>query len=113
MAEVGRIEVSHSYDKESDVLYVSFGDDEPTYAESIDDVVMLEVGWFSGLPKGLTVVGLKSNNIGSLQGMIVQVSQKACRLMEQRRALIQEQEPAVVDALKNLPHIFRQDCKCL
>lgn len=113
MAEIGRIEPSHNYDRESDVLYVAFGDDEPTYTENIDDVVMLEVGWFSGLPKGLTVLGLRSNKIASLQALILQVSEKAHSLMEQRRALIQEQEPLVADALKNLPHIFQQECDCV
>jgi hypothetical protein len=114
MAKDKKIETSHSYDKEADVLYIAFGgDDEPTYAEEVDDVIVLEIGWFTRLPKGLTVVGLKSHKITSIQAMIVQVSQKARSLMEQRRAQIQAQEPAVANILNDLPRIFQKECECV
>jgi hypothetical protein len=110
MAKGKKIEASHSYDKEADVLYIAFGgDDEPTYGENIDDVTVLEIGWFTQLPKGLTVIGLKSHRITSIQGMVVQVRQKAHSLMEQRRAQIEAQEPAVADVLNDLPRIFRKE----
>jgi hypothetical protein len=112
MARGKKIESSHSYDKEADVLYLAFGgDDEPTYAENIDDVLVLEIGWFTHLPKGLTVLGLKTHRIASIQAMIVQVSQKARSLMEQRRAQIEAQEPAVADVLNDLPRILQKECK--
>ena len=53
MAKAKKMKAHHRYDKEADDLYISFGDDEPTYVENIDDMTMLEIGWFSGLPKGL------------------------------------------------------------
>ena len=114
MAKGKKIESSHSYDKEADVLYIAFGgDDEPTYAENIDDVIVLEIGWFTHLPKGLTLLGLKSHKITSIQGMIVQVSKKAHSLIEQRRAQIEAQEPAVASVLNDLPRIFQRECECV
>ena len=53
-----RISITHSYDEDADVLYVrTSGDQEPTFVENVDDVLLLEVGWFSGLPKGFRVLG--------------------------------------------------------
>ena len=46
------------YDKESDVLYVNFSDNEPTYVDNIDDMLLLEVGWFSKKLKGFRILGL-------------------------------------------------------
>ena len=110
MAKSKKIEVSHSYDKEADVLHLAFGgDDEPTYGEDIDDVTVFEIGWFSHLPKGLTVIGLKSQGITSIRGMGVQISQKARNLMQQRRAQIEAQEPVIADALTDLPRIFQRE----
>ena len=55
MAKGKKIKPTYKYDEESDILYASFGDDEPTFVENLDDndMVLLEIGWFSRLPKGL------------------------------------------------------------
>ena len=101
----------YSYDKEADVLYVSFGDDEPTYVENIDDLLLLEVGWFSGLPKGFRIMGPKYHNIKSVNmGMIIKQAKKQVRnLMEERRKAIKQQEPVLADFFgKTLPDILQQ-----
>jgi hypothetical protein len=55
-----RMSITHSYDEHADMLYVRFGkDQEPTFLENVDDVLLLEVGWFSGLPKGFRILGPK------------------------------------------------------
>lgn len=109
MARTQKIALTHTYDKESDVLYITFGDEEPTYVENIDDMLLLEIGWFSGLPKGLRVIGVKSNNIAAIGGIIVKrFTTQAKNLMEKRRKLIKQQEPAVVNMRDTLSSIFQQ-----
>lgn len=51
--------INYHYDKEADVFYVNLKDDEPTYTKNIDDFIMLEIGWFSGLLRGFCLLGLK------------------------------------------------------
>jgi len=53
------------YDRTSDVLYVSFGTEEPSYAKDIDDSLILHMGYKSNLPTGFRLLfprkmGLKS-----------------------------------------------------
>lgn len=50
---------THHYDEEADVLYINLSDDEPTYVDNIDDTLLLEIGWFSGLLKGFRILGLR------------------------------------------------------
>lgn len=44
------------YDKEADVLYVSFGIDEPSYCEPLNSFVLLELGAFTRQPTGFRVI---------------------------------------------------------
>lgn len=103
-----KINIKHHYDEESDVLYVRFGDEEPTQVENIDDFLLLEIGWFSGLPKGFRIIGLKYHNITSLKMTMVmkRVQKQARELMESRRKLIKEQEPLFTDFCSTLPQIL-------
>lgn len=51
--------ITHHYDEEADVLYIDFGSDEPCYTENLDDLVMIELGWFSKKMHGIRIVGPK------------------------------------------------------
>lgn len=55
--------LSYTYDKDSDVLYISFGDsDEPTIVkEEIDDFILLEVGITSGITRGIRIIQMAHN----------------------------------------------------
>ena len=44
------------YDREHDVYYVSFGTGEPSYCVEVDDVLVVEVGFFSSLPTGYRIL---------------------------------------------------------
>lgn len=55
------IKPTYHYDSETDILYISFADDEPTYTENVDDILCLETGWFSGIIKGVRILGLCEN----------------------------------------------------
>jgi hypothetical protein len=102
-----RINITHSYDEGADVLYVRIsGDQEPTFVENVDDVLLLEVGWFSGLPKGFRVLGPKYHDIQSVTAGIRQIKKQVHQLMEQRRKAIKEQEPVFASFCDKLPSIF-------
>lgn len=103
-----KISIKHNYDKDADVLYVRFGvDDEPTFVENIDDFLLLEIGWFSNLPKGFRILGPKYHNVQSISTSIVRRIKKQVRqIMEERRKAIQEQEPVYTDFCDTLPDIL-------
>ena len=107
MATKKAIKATHRYDKEADVLYVTFGDDEPTYVDNIDDVLLIEVGCFSGLPKGFRILGLRENQVQAV-GMVVmkKINKQVRSLMESRRRAIKEQEPVFTNFCNTLPKIF-------
>ena len=46
------------YDRDTDIFYVSFSD-EPSYAENIDDMLFIEIGWLSGLPTGFWIMDIR------------------------------------------------------
>ncbi len=51
-----KLKIQHHYDSDADILYISLADDEPTYTESVDDILYLEVGCFSGILKGFRIM---------------------------------------------------------
>ena len=102
------IDIRHSYDKDADILYVRLGDDqEPTFVENVDDILLLEIGWFSGLPKGFRILGPKYHNISSISATIVKRIKKNLRqLMENKRKAIKAQEPLFTSFCETLPNIL-------
>jgi len=103
-----KIEVRHRYDKESDVLYIRFGEQEPTHIENLDDFLLLEIGWFSGLPRGIRIIGPKYHKISSVQlTMVVQRIKKQVReLVESQRKLLKEQVPLYTDFCNSIPDLL-------
>src|SRR4030042_4756005 len=91
--------IKYDYDMDADVLYVRFGDDEePSFIENLDDILLLEVGWFSGLPKGFRILGPRYHKMDSIVTTIIKRVKKEVReLMEDRRKAIKEQEPILDD----------------
>jgi len=103
-----KIKAKHHYDEEADVLYVHFGESEPTYVENLDDFLLVEIGWFSGLPKGFRIIGLRHHNVSTLKLTVVvkRIEQQVRELMQNRRRLMKEQEPLYVEFCKGLPRIL-------
>lgn len=89
------LQINHHYDEEADVLYVSFGNEEPAYTENVDDFLMLEIGWFSGLPQGFRIIGPKSHKLKTIkfQTIIKKAGKQFRTIMEKRRKEIKKQEP--------------------
>jgi len=51
--------IKTSYDEEADVLYVTFGTEEPSYGEEIDDFLLLERGIKTKNITGYRLIGFK------------------------------------------------------
>ena len=63
--------VQVDYDKEVDVLYLTFGTGEPSYCEEVDDMLLVEKGLLTGRVTGMRIldfqhhVEVKSGTIGA------------------------------------------------
>ncbi len=95
------IQVSHHYDEQADVLYFTFGGNEPCYTENIDDFLMVEIGWFSRLPHGFCVIGPKAHKLKGVrfQAVIAKAEKQFLSIMEERRKEIERQEPIFTEFL--------------
>ena len=56
--KLGDVEIFERYDQENDVYYVTLKTGEPSYCVEVDDVILLEVGHFSGLPTGFRILNM-------------------------------------------------------
>jgi len=54
-------QIVESYDSEADTLYVSFDTGEPSYAEEIDDALVVEMGMSSHLPTGFRIINFSKH----------------------------------------------------
>ena len=58
------IEFSEQYDQESDTYYVTFNTGEPSYSgETEDDILLLEIGIFTGKPTGFRILNFKKSKV--------------------------------------------------
>lgn len=60
------IPFNEHYDEEDDIYYVTFKTGEPSYCIEIDDILILEVGMFSGLPTGFRILNYTKNDVGAV-----------------------------------------------
>ena len=49
--------VSADYDREADVMYLRFGDEQPGFGDDGDDDVILRFADADGAPSGATIIG--------------------------------------------------------
>ncbi len=99
-----RLKINHHYDSEEDVLYISLSDDEPTFTESIDDVLYIELGCFSGIPKGFRILSPKRNQVNFIIGLLVK---QLKGYVESRRKELEQEEEIFGDAIKEqLPDLL-------
>jgi len=86
----GELKIQHHYDSETDILYISFVDDEPTYTESVDDILYLELGCFSGIPKGFRIMSPKARKLKKID--ITTIVKHLKQVVEHRRKELKEEE---------------------
>lgn len=69
------IDFSEYYDEEDDIYYVTFKTGEPSGVLEIDDVLLLEVGVFTGLPTGFRILNYSKQKVGGVQIISKKVKQ--------------------------------------
>jgi len=87
MAE--KLNITHHYDKNADILYIDFGSDEPCFTEDVDGLLMLEIGWFSNLPRGIRVISPKLHKVKSVEVLTKQIE----KAMDKRAKQIEKDKP--------------------
>ena len=99
MAE--KIKMTYHYDTRADVLYVDFGSDEPCFTEDLNGFLMIDIGWFSKLPRGIRIISPKGRKIKAVKmKMIITQAEKTCKqLMEDRVRQIRTEEPVLRNVL--------------
>jgi hypothetical protein len=97
MAE--KINITKHYDKDADILYIDFGSDEPCYTEDIDGFLMIDIGWFSKLPRGVKIISPKTHKVKSFKMVITQIEKTCRQLMKQQVKQIQTEEPMLQNIL--------------
>jgi hypothetical protein len=70
MGKIALPEPQFEYDEKADVLYITFGLGEPSYAEQVDDVVIAEYGLFSDQLTGFRVVAPRTRR---LRGIVLEI----------------------------------------
>jgi hypothetical protein len=95
------------YDEGADTLYFHFGNDnEPVYSEDIDNGVMVEIGWFSGMPKGFRVLGFKESRINPIS-LVKTAFEEIKRIYQERIEELQQREHREIDGYEeNLPNML-------
>lgn len=76
-----------SYDDEADVLYVSFGIDEPSYCEPLSNFLLLELGMFTNQPTGFRVIQPRKRNIKKI---IFTIQKRIMKDLHQKEKTVKE-----------------------
>ena len=83
---VAKPKVEFEYVEEADVLYISLGTGEPSYSEEIDDVVVVDKGFFSHQITGFRLIGIRFHEIEEVKIILQDAIPKA---FEQERIKIE------------------------
>lgn len=79
MAKVALPEPQFEYDEKADVLYITFGLGEPSYAEQVDDSLLAEYGLFTDQLTGFRIIAPRANRVPQLLAEIEATIRKARR----------------------------------
>ncbi len=63
MNSVKDLKVTFDFDEEADVLHISLGTGEPSYCEEVDDVLLVERGYFSDQITGFQIMDIRYHRI--------------------------------------------------
>jgi len=88
-----KMKITHHYDATADILYIDFGSNEPCYTEDLDGFLMIDIGWFSKLPRGVKIISPKAHKVKSVNMIIKQIEKTCRKLMDQQAKLIKKAEP--------------------
>ena len=92
-------DITFDYGEESDVLFISFGTNEPSFTEEVDDLICVERGMFTSHITGFRVVGIRHHRIKSIDVVIKKID----RLIERDRKQIEKECARAQKILPKLP----------
>ena len=80
-----------NYDNEADVLYVSFGTNEPSYCEPLNNFLLLELGMFTNQPTGFRIIQPRKRDIKKIVVILQKtLHQKIIKEIQQREKFIRK-----------------------
>lgn len=62
-----KLNITFDYDEETDILTISLGTGEPSHSEEIDDILLVDRGYFSGQITGFQIMDVKLHGIKEVQ----------------------------------------------
>ncbi len=94
------IDFSEYYDEGDDIYYVTFKTGEPSGVIEVDDILLLEVGAFTGLPTGFRILNYSKHNIDSVQIMEKKVRAAINEVKRDFPSVLSERSKQVTRALE-------------
>ena len=64
------VNFSERYDEEDDIYYVSFETGEPSYAEEVDDILIIERGIYTNMPTGFRILNFHKHKVGGVRILV-------------------------------------------
>ncbi len=100
------IDFSEHYDPEDDIYYVTFKTGEPSYCREIDDVLLLEVGIFTGYPTGFRILNFHKNQVGAVHvgslSRLIKKLRETLDSVQKERPSLESREAQVEQALEKV-----------
>jgi len=75
--------IHFEYDAQADMLYVNFGVDEVSVTTEVNEDLLLDVGYYSGLVTGFRIVSPRRKNI-AVQVIVEKMIPRVRRMAERR-----------------------------
>ena len=94
------IAFSEHYDEEDDIYYVTFKTGEPSGVLELDDILLLEVGAFTGLPTGFRILNYSKHKIDAVEIAVKKVKEAMSTVKKDFPAMMDTRSKQVTRALQ-------------
>lgn len=94
------IDFSEYYDEEDDIYYVTFKTGEPSGVVELDDILLLEVGAFTGLPTGFRVLNYSKQKVDGVRIAVKMVKKAMASVKKGFPGLLDSRSKQVTQALE-------------
>lgn len=94
------IDFSEYYDEEDDIYYVTFKTGEPSGVVELDDILLLEVGVFTGLPTGFRILNYSKQKVDGVQIAVKMVKKAIASAKKEFPVILDTRSRQVTQALE-------------
>jgi len=94
------IDFSEYYDEEDDIYYVTFKTGEPSGVLELDDILLLEVGAFTGLPTGFRILNYSKHKIDGVEIAVKKAKEAMSTMKKGFPAMLDTRSKQVTRALQ-------------